>query len=71
MLGRGAQSLVLAPLFVWLELLFVLGYRPALHAELLKSIEDNVATIDQSKKQPLLKDEQQSSAATVETADAK
>ncbi len=64
------QSLVLAPLFVWLELLFVLGYRPALHAELLRSIEANVATIDQSK-QPLLKEPQQIDAAAAEPADAK
>lgn len=65
----GAQSLVLAPLFVWLELLFLLGYRPALHADLLKSIEANVASIDQSK-QPLLKEQQTDSAAAI-SADAK
>ena len=28
------QSLVLAPLFVWMELLFLLGYRPALKRDL-------------------------------------
>ena len=64
------QSLVLAPLFVWLELLFVLGYRPALHGALLRSIEANVATIDQSK-QPLLKEPQQTDAASAEPVDAK
>ena len=64
-----AQSLVLAPLFVWLELLFVLGYRPKLHADLLQSIEQNVATVDQSK-QPLL-EEQQTAAATAVSADKK
>lgn len=35
------QSIVLAPLFVWFELLFVLGYRPELQAR----IEDGVARI--------------------------
>jgi hypothetical protein len=66
---RRLQSLVLAPLFVWLELLFLLGYRPVLHAELLRSIEANVAGLDQSK-QPLLKEEQTSAAAAT-VADAK
>ena len=66
------QSLVLGPLFVWLELLFVLGYRPALHAELLRSIEANVATIDQSKQPLLNKEPPQSETATAEpAADAK
>ena len=60
---------MLAPLFVWLELLFVLGYRPALHAELMRSIDANVATLDGSK-QPLLKEEP-SSAAAAAPADAK
>ena len=68
--GCRVQSLILAPLFVWLELLFVLGYRPTLHAQLLKSIEDNVATMDQSK-QPLLKEPQQTDAATAQPANAK
>lgn len=38
------QSLVLAPLFVWLELLFVCGYRPRLQEVLKARIEANVAT---------------------------
>ena len=64
------QSLVLAPLFVWLELLFVLGYRPALHAELLRSIEANVASLEPPKQQPLLKEELPPASAAME-AEAK
>jgi uncharacterized membrane protein YGL010W len=37
------QSLVLAPLFVWLELLFVGGYRRELQAQLQSRIEANIA----------------------------
>jgi uncharacterized membrane protein YGL010W len=37
------QSLVLAGLFAWMEGLFVLGYRPKLHAELVRRIEENIA----------------------------
>jgi uncharacterized membrane protein YGL010W len=33
------QSLVLAPLFVWMELLFLGGYRPRLQAQLRARIE--------------------------------
>jgi uncharacterized membrane protein YGL010W len=47
------QSLVLAPLFVWFELLFLLGYRPRLHAEVQALVRAN---IEEWKKhhQPLL-----------------
>lgn len=37
------QSLVLAPLFVLYELLFLMGYRPALKAELQRRIEADIA----------------------------
>lgn len=36
------QSLVLAPLFVWLEVLFVFGYRPQLAKELQARVSRNV-----------------------------
>ncbi|GMH45255.1 hypothetical protein BSKO_13212 [Bryopsis sp. KO-2023] len=36
------QSIVLAPLFVWFELLFLLGYRPGLREELSKKVEENI-----------------------------
>ncbi|BDA43170.1 Uncharacterized endoplasmic reticulum membrane protein YGL [Coccomyxa sp. Obi] len=37
------QSLVLAGLFAWMEGLFALGYRPKLHAELIRRVEENIA----------------------------
>lgn len=37
------QSLVLAPLFVWFELLFLLGYRPGLKADIDRAIAANIA----------------------------
>jgi len=36
------QSLVLAPLFVWFELLFTLGYRPALYAEVQQLVAQDI-----------------------------
>lgn len=56
-----AQSLVLAPLFVWFELLFLLGYRPALRQEVLARIRANIAEHKKTKeqqKQPLLHEEE-------------
>lgn len=37
------QAFALAPLFVWFELLFLLGYRPQLHAELEKRVQSEIA----------------------------
>ncbi len=37
------QSLVLAGLFAWMEGLFALGYRPKLHAELKRRVEEAIA----------------------------
>jgi uncharacterized membrane protein YGL010W len=37
------QSLVVAPLFVWMEVLFALGYRPALVQQLEVRVAANVA----------------------------
>eukprot|EP00878_Enallax_costatus_P006710 GHUV01007035.1.p1 GENE.GHUV01007035.1~~GHUV01007035.1.p1 ORF type:complete len:264 (+),score=40.52 GHUV01007035.1:2-793(+) len=37
------QALTLAPLFVWFELLFLVGYRPQLYAQLQKNVVANVA----------------------------
>lgn len=36
------QSLMLAPLFVWFEVLFLLGYRPALRARLQERVDANI-----------------------------
>lgn len=51
--GPAPQSLVLAPLFVHFELLFALGYRRRLHAEVQALV---LANIEEWKKhhQPLL-----------------
>ena len=37
------QSLLLAPLFVWMEVLFVAGYRPALHAAVQERVQQQLA----------------------------
>lgn len=38
------QSLVLASLFAWMEMLFALGYRPKLQEDLRKRIADKKAS---------------------------
>ncbi len=51
------QSLVLAPLFVWFEALFMLGYRPQLRAELNRRVEAKIEAWKASKaevNEPLL-----------------
>lgn len=55
------QSLVLAPLFVWFELLFLLGYRPQLYAQLQERVSANIVALSQGAdaKQPLLAPQQQ------------
>jgi len=37
------QALFLAPLFVWMEVLFSLGYRPELKKRLDKAVEEEIA----------------------------
>lgn len=52
------QSLVLAPLFVWFELLFVLGYRPRLHSEVQRRARADIAAWKQAQgaaAEPLLR----------------
>lgn len=39
----GLQALTLAPLFVWFELLFLLGYRPQLYKQLQQRVAANIA----------------------------
>mmetsp|Transcript_33440 Transcript_33440/g.59831 ORF Transcript_33440/g.59831 Transcript_33440/m.59831 type:complete len:201 (-) Transcript_33440:285-887(-) len=36
------QSLVMANLFVWMELLFLLGYRPQLHSQVMRFVEADI-----------------------------
>lgn len=45
------QAFVLAPLFVWFELLFLLGYRPKLQSELETRIRSEIAAWRRSKKE--------------------
>jgi uncharacterized membrane protein YGL010W len=37
------QALTLAPLFVWFELLFLLGYRPQLYKQLQQRVAASIA----------------------------
>eukprot|EP00891_Asterochloris_glomerata_P003133 jgi/Astpho2/3133/Aster-03417 len=57
------QSLVLAPLFVWLEFLFALGYRKEYQALLNKRIQADIAASKQQK-QPLLQEQANSDGAS-------
>ncbi len=43
------QALFLAPLFVWIEILFFFGYRPELKARLDKAINQEIAKFRESK----------------------
>jgi uncharacterized membrane protein YGL010W len=45
------QAFFLAPLFVWLEMLFFLGYRPELKNRVEKMVQEDVAKFRQSKAQ--------------------
>jgi uncharacterized membrane protein YGL010W len=43
------QAIFLAPLFVWLEILFKLGYRPELRARVDKAVEAKLAKLNKAK----------------------
>lgn len=43
------QALFLAPLFVWLEILFALGYRPELKSRVEKMVQQDIAKYRESK----------------------
>lgn len=43
LLDNLVQAIFLAPMFVWLEILFKLGYRPELQARVEKSVQAEVA----------------------------
>lgn len=43
-------AFVLAPFFVHLELLFALGYKPALHHELKTSIDAEIENVKRAEK---------------------
>lgn len=44
------QSLVLAPLFVWLHVLFLFGYRKPLQAEVQKQVDQQLVQLRAAKK---------------------
>ncbi|EFJ51084.1 hypothetical protein VOLCADRAFT_57524 [Volvox carteri f. nagariensis] len=46
------QAFALAPLFVWFEALFLLGYRPALREQLKRRVAQLIADMD-ARRQPL------------------
>lgn len=43
------QAFALAPLFVWYELLFLLGYRPGLHKQLQLRVQQEIARVKAAK----------------------
>lgn len=49
LLDNLVQAFFLAPFFVWLEVLFALGYRPELKARIDKGVEAEVAKFKKSK----------------------
>lgn len=44
------QALFLAPMFVWLEILFSLGYRPELQARVQKKVQTEIAKFKEQSK---------------------
>ncbi|KAI9663691.1 MAG: hypothetical protein M1821_007181 [Bathelium mastoideum] len=50
LLDNLVQALFLAPLFVWLEVLFFFGYRPELKSRLDKSVEQELSKLRASEK---------------------
>ncbi|KAJ5818153.1 hypothetical protein N7474_003744 [Penicillium riverlandense] len=51
LLDNLVQALLLAPLFVWMEILFFFGYRPALKKRFDESVEVEIEKFRQQKKQ--------------------
>lgn len=49
LLDNLVQAVFLAPLFVWLEVLFSMGYRPELKKRLDKAVEEDIAKFRASK----------------------
>lgn len=50
LLDNLAQAFLMAPFFVWLEILFFFGYKPELHKSLQTVIDKEVLAYQQSKK---------------------
>lgn len=49
LLDNLVQALVLAPFFVWMELLFMFGYRPELRRRVEKAVEKEVIKFKEQK----------------------
>ncbi|KAI9925008.1 hypothetical protein ASPWEDRAFT_54434 [Aspergillus wentii DTO 134E9] len=49
LLDNLVQAILLAPLFVWMEILFFLGYRPELKARYDKNVEKEIAAFKKQK----------------------
>jgi len=49
LLDNIVQAVFLAPLFVWLEFLFLLGYRPELQGRVAKKVQAELAKLKQAK----------------------
>jgi len=49
LLDNLVQAIFLAPFFVWMEILFTLGYRPVLKARLDQSVEKEIAKVKAEK----------------------
>lgn len=49
LLDNLVQAIFLAPLFVWLEILFAFGYRPELKARLEESVSKDIAKFKEEK----------------------
>jgi 2-hydroxy fatty acid dioxygenase len=49
LLDNLAQAVFLAPLFVWLEILFSMGYRPGLKSRLEEAVEADIAKFHMSR----------------------
>ena len=52
LLDNIVQAVFLAPLFVWIEILFMFGYRPELKSRLDKAVEVEITKWKQSKTKP-------------------
>jgi uncharacterized membrane protein YGL010W len=50
---NASAALLLAPMFVWLEVLFMLGYNPELHKRIVNSASRNVVAFRKSQQAKL------------------
>ncbi|KAF2146825.1 uncharacterized protein K452DRAFT_283030 [Aplosporella prunicola CBS 121167] len=53
LLDNIVQALFLAPLFVWLEVLFYFGYRPELQSRIEKAVQDNLKKFREERQKKL------------------